>query len=381
MTNLPVYISLTTIHPRVRMAANTIERLLQQKTQIYYQVVLCISQEPWLLDEGIKAIPVELNHLLKKYKNFSVRWVQNIGPYRKLLPLLLDAWASCVESIIITCDDDVDYPEDFLQKILNAHYKHNCIAAFRGYSIQVQSGKVLPYESWQKATREKKSLKNIPTGKDGILYRTSYFDENVFNIQEIFKVAKTADDLWFKWHTAIKKIPVVFVGESGDLDFPSSEELNKNKTLWSTFNKRGGNDKAINLLEILFFAKRTKTIASVLSEELAELGFELKVCGAPSLLCAANNSFRAGNITYSDFLYRQFISRNRSNHEVLFNLAFMGLRKKDVREAFDFYQLSLISRQYKNELSKWLNSEIEKIWFTLLKYQCFDRCELMPRRV
>jgi glycosyltransferase involved in cell wall biosynthesis len=354
MTNLPVYISLTTIHSRVGMAANTIERLLQQKTQIYYQVVLCISQEPWLLDEGIKAIPVELNHLLKKYKNFSVRWVQNIGPYRKLLPLLLDAWASCLESIIITCDDDVEYPEDFLQKILNVHYEHNCIVAFRGYSIQVESGVVLPYESWQNAIREKKSLKNIPTGKDGILYRTSYFDENVFNIQEIFKVAKTADDLWFKWHTAIKKIPVVFVEEPEVLEFPSSERLIKSLTLWRKFNKSGGNDEAINLLESLFFAKRKKTIASVLSEELAELSSEVKVCGAPSLLCVSNNLFRASNIEYSDFLYRQIISRNRNNHEALFNLAFMGFRKKDVRGAFDFYQLSLISKQYKNELTNLL---------------------------
>ena len=98
----PVYVSMTTISKRIKQVSRTISGLIQGKlvpTHIY----LCISEEPFLLDKGITSIPDNLLSLVAA-KYLTIVYTQNIGPHRKLLPVLKRYWGQDV--FIATVDDD-----------------------------------------------------------------------------------------------------------------------------------------------------------------------------------------------------------------------------------------------------------------------------------
>jgi glycosyltransferase involved in cell wall biosynthesis len=351
-------ISLTTISSRIREATNTIKCLLNQNTKKNYEVHLYLSQEPYLLDEGFQNIPDEINDLLNEYSHFHVKWTLNTGPYRKLLPALADAWACRADRIIITCDDDVDYPNDFLEIITEAHQKNNCITAFRGYTIQADNDKILPYTTWQISKIEQKSLRNVPTGKDGILYRASYFDEGVFNLTNIYAICPTTDDLWFKWHTAIKNIPVEFIAHPSNIEFPSSKNSNKNNTLFRKFNKLGGNDKSVNLLEQFFLKNKKESLAISLFNNSYSTDYFANNDNLPSLLKAANNSLKSGDLSNAENLYKEILKRNPLNNSALFNLAHLRMRIKDSKSIFTFYQLFQNSKINENIIFRLIKNNI-----------------------
>ena len=110
-------ISLTTIHSRVHTIHKVINSLLSQDSSLAFEVRLYISEEPYLLDEGIKHIPSELQKLEENNGNkFRIIKTPNIGPYRKFLPLMKDYYDGVIDfSHFITVDDDTVYPQGWLQ--------------------------------------------------------------------------------------------------------------------------------------------------------------------------------------------------------------------------------------------------------------------------
>lgn len=98
----PVYVSMTTISIRIDSIYKSVLILIQGRivpTHIY----LCISEEPFLLDKGITSIPDNLLSLVAA-KYLTIVYTQNIGPHRKLLPVLKRYWGQDV--FIATVDDD-----------------------------------------------------------------------------------------------------------------------------------------------------------------------------------------------------------------------------------------------------------------------------------
>jgi hypothetical protein len=60
-------------------------------------------------------LPVELINLKKKYNNFEIFWVKkNNNVFKKLIPTL----SRFKESLIITVDDDILYPNDLFENML-----------------------------------------------------------------------------------------------------------------------------------------------------------------------------------------------------------------------------------------------------------------------
>ena len=97
-----VYISCTTTRKRLSLFYFTYKSLKRQKYD-KYKIVLNISSEGYLYDEGISSIPDWL-----KKEDIIIKWVPNTGPYRKLLPLINEIDEM---DIVITVDDDILYHE------------------------------------------------------------------------------------------------------------------------------------------------------------------------------------------------------------------------------------------------------------------------------
>ena len=112
-----IYVSLTSIFQKQNQLLETLKSIKNQTlkpTKCY----IFLSVEPYLLDLGFKN--KKLNNNLQDYIDsnyiFEIRWCENIGSYRKLLPLLKEKWNE--NCIILTMDDDIYY---------NINLKQHCI--------------------------------------------------------------------------------------------------------------------------------------------------------------------------------------------------------------------------------------------------------------
>jgi hypothetical protein len=239
-----VIISLAVISSRVDTLHITLGSLLAQDHD-NFEVRVHISPEPYLLDGGITELPAASRKLVSEDARLSVRSVRNIGPYRKLLPILTDLIDADV--LIATADDDTVYPVDWLSTMVSHHRRFGGIICNRGHRIQVKDGAFAPYRGWMTAdSSERSSVMILPTGKDGVLYHSSFFHPFVIDHARAMLLAPTADDLWFKWHTAVYGVPVYRIHTS--YAGGSLPEVSSGPSLYQNFNRAGGNDAAIAAL-------------------------------------------------------------------------------------------------------------------------------------
>ena len=106
--NVPVYVSMTSIGKRSNGCLHMITSLLTG-TIVPTHIYLFLSSDHYLIDSGVtpEELSPELKLLAKTYKEyFSIVFTGNIGPHRKLLPLLAEKWLE--KCIIITVDDDTN---------------------------------------------------------------------------------------------------------------------------------------------------------------------------------------------------------------------------------------------------------------------------------
>lgn len=207
-----VYVSITVIARRLKSVVKTITTLLMgtvYPTRIY----LFISYDPYLIDTGVKKIPPTLVTLAQMYP-LSIVYVDNIGPHRKLLPLLWKKWNE--DCVIITFDDDLGSKKNNNQLSLILQYylasNKDSVISPRPRRIGVCSKyphKALKYGQWPITyAYGSKELLLLPTGNGGILYRPNFFHPIVFD-DKLRNITGTADDIMFRLATLARNISVV----------------------------------------------------------------------------------------------------------------------------------------------------------------------------
>lgn len=234
-----IIVSLTTIDSRISAVGECLRTLLRQNYG-NYEVRLNVSKDPYLLDKGVSE-----NFVSECVPDgVSVVFVENTGPYRKLLPVLETVDEN---DIVVTVDDDVIYPDNFLSTLVAANMVYDCPIAYRGRDITIDSGGISGYGKWRKSNLTGSALSKLPTGKDGVLYRRRYFHRGVFDIDAAKALAPTTDDLWFKWHTAINGKDSVLLFDSLSESFDSIGCADV--SLFESFNKHTNNDVVVCNLE------------------------------------------------------------------------------------------------------------------------------------
>lgn len=183
--------------------------------------------------------------------NFKILECVNSGPHRKYchtFSMLAE------QDILITVDDDTLYPTNFVQRMIDAVQKYDCVVAMRGRRIALKGHKVVPYRSWQKNSHQltTPSLLNVGTGKDGIAYKKSYLDNRVLDIKHALRYAPTADDLWLKAHALLNGVPTVILSADLNNAFPEVGVPSESErpTLFGQYNNiQHGNDLAIAAID------------------------------------------------------------------------------------------------------------------------------------
>lgn len=196
---MSVYVSLTSIFQNQNELLKTLISI-QNQIMLPTKVFVYLSEEPYLLDNGFanKIITDEAlrNFLTSNNEFIEVRWTENEGPYRKLIPILKEKWDE--DCIIITIDDDTEYLDDLILNLVNDYKQQNCVVCYRAYTPNITKIEDITYGNAK--TRINRYLYNLPTGKGGILYHPSFFKKTgdlIFSKEIYLENSKTNDDLWF----------------------------------------------------------------------------------------------------------------------------------------------------------------------------------------
>lgn len=214
---MSIIVSLTSTSVRLPVLKYTLISILDQSLKCY-KIVLCLSKEKYLIDEGIKALPTWLSSLVDS-KEIEIKWVENTGPYRKLLPVYQvcsdDDW-------IITCDDDVIYGPDWLSSIVKTADIHpDAIICGRARKpVRALGGGVQSYINWPLAPLGAEGFDLLPIGISGVLYRKSLLDDGIMSSQDYKKLAPKQDDLWFNLARSVAGTKVVVSTEADKHVFP-----------------------------------------------------------------------------------------------------------------------------------------------------------------
>lgn len=169
----------------------------------------------WIGHNDKENVPKIFKKLAKK--GLEIRFCEDIKSYTKII-YALEAFP---DDCVITADDDVLYPKDWIERLLAAYEKNpEKIIYLRAHGIKTdENHHPLSYNDWFNCIEPKTYFGNgkhspfsvFPTGVGGILYPPKCFYKDVTNRELFMKLAPQADDIWL-WAMAV--INEKFGGES-----------------------------------------------------------------------------------------------------------------------------------------------------------------------
>ncbi len=224
---------------------------------IYSLLIQSLKPNKIILWLGEEQFPNRDKDLPKKLLEFTkygltIKYTKDIKQFKKLLPSLKEY----PNAIIVTADDDIFYPQNWLEKLYN-EYENNkdCVVCHRAHKIKIENKKILPYNNWERCIVEKEpSFYNFFTGAGGVLYPPNSLYKDALNADVFTKINPKSDDVWF-WSMAVlngTKIKIVDDEPFRNLLYVNPEReigLNEDGALWILFNKEEKNiqlEKLIN---------------------------------------------------------------------------------------------------------------------------------------
>ena len=286
-TEPKVIVSLTSIKSRIANIHRVIGSILDGSVKPHC-VVLNVSASPFGIDEGVDRndLPPSLTDLTKK-DGIVINFVENTGPYRKLLPTL--ELFKGDERVFVTADDDCLYDTHWLENLITSYKEHGCIVSYRARLLKLDQGEIAAYRDWRpmgdRSTTVYRKLgppnfQLVPTGNAGVAYPpTMGRDPELMRL--LRPAAPFQDDLGFKAFALYHGIKSVIVPRFRyNLSEPFAKEgriyLNVSSTGANLFrmNKEGSvtpNDIAIQELSKVLLNERNFDLKKVISAELKSL--------------------------------------------------------------------------------------------------------------
>ena len=203
--NDSVIISLTSYGKRLYTVHNTIKSLLCQ-TYPPDKIILYLGED--VLES---EVPKELNDL-KRY-GVQIEFVKgNLRPHKKYFYAI----QSFPNALVVTVDDDLIYPEYFLELLIKEHLKYpNAVIAARVHIIRFDDNdQILPYMQWEyeaDVSKKNESFMYLATGGAGALYPPGSIGCSFFDEELIKTLSYTTDDLWLKAAELKSRTPVKMI--------------------------------------------------------------------------------------------------------------------------------------------------------------------------
>jgi hypothetical protein len=184
-----VVVTLTSYGGRFRTLHWTLKCLLTQSVAPRAVVL-------WVGHDDRNKIPPAVEAL--RIEGLEIRATADIGSYTKIIPSLL----AFPQAAIVTADDDIFYPRDWLKSLLAAWQgDRGVVVVHRAHEMRLLAdGSLAPYNSWRPdvaAARREALL--FPTGVAGILYPPGVLHALTVSADLFLSLCPSADDVWLYW--------------------------------------------------------------------------------------------------------------------------------------------------------------------------------------
>jgi glycosyltransferase involved in cell wall biosynthesis len=235
----PLIVTLTSYPPRFRNLARTVVSLLDQ-TLAADGVIL------WIAAADCSSLPQELV-ALEDY-GLTIRECADLGSYKKLIPALQER----PDSYLVTADDDVYYPPEWLESLVAvARERPRTVVGARVHLARLDAGgRLEPYGIWEHATKARQARgerqRLFPTGVGGVLYPPAAFSPEVTNEAAFKRLCPRGDDIWFFWMSRLAGTEQCRARDWFEIvEWPGTAEF----ALWQQNVGGGGNDEQIRAME------------------------------------------------------------------------------------------------------------------------------------
>lgn len=180
-----VVVTLTSIPSRLGMLDVVIKSLLSQ-TLAPAKIVLWLHPT-WLVPKRLRKLVSE---------RFEIRTCEGTSSYRKLIPSL----SAFPNTTLVTCDDDLLYPPQWLEKLVKAHQQtpDNIVCQAARVISKDEQGHYKPYGQWHYVRNGEEGSNLLPIGFGGVVYPSGCFHARVTDADAYQAWCPKADDLWFK---------------------------------------------------------------------------------------------------------------------------------------------------------------------------------------
>lgn len=230
--DVPLTVSLTSYPARYATLAPTLKALLRQTVKSDRTVL-------WLTYGDEKSLPSEV--LALQAEGLTIATTENLRSYTKIIPALV----AHPDSAIVTADDDVYYPPDWLEKLVVGYRQSGAsVLCHRAHRLRLDAaGQPSPYGEWDWGLRAPdRSGLVFPTGVLGVFYAPDAFHPDVTRADIFREICASSDDVWLYWMHRLQGHRAAKVGGFNRiLEWPSSQVTNLRQE-----NLAGsGNDQAI----------------------------------------------------------------------------------------------------------------------------------------
>ena len=198
-----VIVSLTSFPPRFDRIHVCLKSLLLQRVKPDKIIVYFASDTPK------NSLTNEMLQLEKYGVEFRFDETRNLRSHTKYFY----AMQEFPEDLIVTADDDLYYPSDWLESLLKSYKRHpDAISARRVHRMKRDDKGLLLYNLWEDQCRGVRKPSNdlLATGCGGVLYPPHCLDARVFDEKNIKELCYAADDIWLKCMEILSKTPVVW---------------------------------------------------------------------------------------------------------------------------------------------------------------------------
>lgn len=227
----PLTVTMTSYPARFETLEWTLRSILRQ-TVAPDRVVL------WLARDDEAKLPDNLRRLGK----LEVRTAEDFRSFKKIVPAI----SAFPGDTLVTADDDVYYPPDWLERLVDARLAGATVAAHRAHRVTLIGDLPRPYREWDWSIRAPDNSGLIfPTGVLGVLYAPGVFHPDVTNADKFLRLCPSSDDIWLYWMHRLKGNRATKIGgKMRVLEWPASQATN----LRSENLAGQGNDAAIRAL-------------------------------------------------------------------------------------------------------------------------------------
>jgi hypothetical protein len=148
----------------------------------------------WLDDETVFQNPPEKLVRLKA-RGVEVMKCEDLGPHKKYYPYV--EGSASFELPLVTADDDVIYPTDWLSRLIEEHERTpQDVICYRAREVKFSESGLALYQSWKMCNSATSSVRHVATRVSGVLYPPGLQMFLKSAGRQFLNCCPRADDLW-----------------------------------------------------------------------------------------------------------------------------------------------------------------------------------------